>query len=715
MSIARQGAATNLYRIEDEIGAGGMGNVYRAEDVQLKRRVAMKVLRSTDPDLMERFLREQEITAELDHPGFVRVLGIGYMDDAEGSHPFYTMPLIRGLTLEQLVVRRRRRDGEGDRLRSEFTLTRLLQIMQQICLTLQSAHDKRILHRDLKPPNIIVGPYGEVYVMDLGLAKHLGPKSKETVRFSVHVMQQLAKVQEFDLTQGAILGTPYYMAPEQSLNPRQVDHRADVFGLGGILYFILTGRKPQYVEPPLDREDLEHRKADLYEKLKPFVPPGKGFAGLLMAREDDLPAAAQPLLDDYREVVGLMSGSDYFKLRITMKECVIIPPAEAAKRRGGEDMGDTIDTALEAICMKALAKKPEARYASCRAMWKELQQYVEGRHELILKRKGQELASDNSRTNAPLALEHYEQAERRLQEAISQREVVGQMGIEDRLELFDILVGKARLYDQRGDNEAIVLTMTKAEPLIESTLAVLERQFIQVLLCKAIARYKQGHWEDAKALGRRAMELSEARAHPDLRLKAAYYYGLSCLRAYDAGGEADDFDHGEQALGVARHIADEFGDLAAAARARVALARLTIERQGGEAVAKCLLEEAAALAGSDPLALSEVHAALSGYWLRQGDAAASLTEAEESVRLAQVAESPAALQEALFALAQAHHRAGDPAKRAATFKEILFSKGPPNGSVVAEAVRFYAKNNLDPAELGIETAPEGALAAKAPT
>lgn len=703
MTVAGQGVATNLYRIEEEIAAGGMGTVFRATDVQLKRPVALKVLRSEAPELLERFLREQEITAELDHPGFVRILSMGYLEGPGGTRPFYAMPLLRGLTLEQLVPRRRRRDAEGDRLRADYTLTRLLQIVQQICLALQSAHDKRVVHRDLKPSNIIVGPYGEVYVADLGLAKHLGPGAFETARFSIHVMKQLAKAHEPDLTRDEILGTPYYMAPEQSLTPGKIDHRADIFGLGGILYFILTGRKPLYVEPPLDREELRERKEALRERLLRMAPAGKALSDLLVMQPESLPSPVRPLVEEYRELAGLLSGSDYYKLRLTMKACVIVPPREVVARRGagGEEAeaADPIDPALEAICMKALAKLPEARFPHCRAMWKELQQYVEGRPELILKRKGQELARDNPRRNAPLALEHYAEAERRLHEAIARNENLGRLGIEDRLELFDILVGKARLFEQQGDPGALAEAMAKAEPLVESTLAVLERQFIQVLLAQGIARQAQGLVDEAQGLTRRAAELAEARGHPDLRMKASYHYGRACLKAYEKRAAAEDFDQGQQALAIARQVADDFGDVSAGAQARVALARLTSERQGGEAVARCLLDEALVLAASDPAVLSEVHTAFCSLSLRQGDAAAAVKHGEEGVRYADEAAAAGPLQEALLALGQAGHLAGNVSLRRDAFRRLFRTRGPRTLTALAEATDFYQKQNLDLGEL----------------
>src|SRR5688572_28401256 len=165
--------AVNQYLVRELIGAGGMGTIYRAFDIQLRRDVALKVLNTLDPVSLERFVREREITADLDHPNFVRILAMGYLSTAEGQRPFNTMPLLRGITLAELIQRRCRPDEEGSKQRDEYSFTRLLQFVQQICLAMESAHARGIIHGDLKPTNVIVGTYGELYIVDMGLAKYV--------------------------------------------------------------------------------------------------------------------------------------------------------------------------------------------------------------------------------------------------------------------------------------------------------------------------------------------------------------------------------------------------------------------------------------------------------------------------------------------------------------------------------------------------------------
>src|SRR6185436_1422106 len=307
---------------QEKIGEGGMGVVYRAFDEKLRRDVAIKVLFNTDDDALERFIREQETTARLDHPNFVRVLAIGYLTLKDRSLPFYAMPLIRGRTLERLVLRRLFKDPEGLRLRREYSQVTLLRMLGQLCLTLQSAHDKRIIHRDLKPSNILIGPYGDVVVTDLGLAKFLTPDANETGFFDVHVMEQLARVQRGG-TQETIIGTPFYMAPEQGLTPRAVDHRADIFGLGAVLYFLLAGCKPQYRQQGMDPKGLEGRKIELLGELSSRAGAEFCVEGILLKPAEQLAPEVRSMVAKYRDIVQAIQGSDFHRFRLTMKTCSI--------------------------------------------------------------------------------------------------------------------------------------------------------------------------------------------------------------------------------------------------------------------------------------------------------------------------------------------------------------------------------------------------------
>ncbi len=211
------------------IARGGMGRIHAVIDGSLKRQVAMKQfdpLNKNDPTALERFVEEAQLTSRLDHPNIVPVHALS----ATAAGPaFFTMKLIRGQDLKQVL------DQLGvDRLRGS-NLEHLVGIIANCCHALSFAHAQGVLHRDLKPTNVMVGAHGQVYVMDWGLA-FLNPEGE-------------IPPEEF---QNAI-GTPAYMAPEQAwAQPDRLGPHTDVFGLGGLLYAILTGGPPYRGRTPID-------------------------------------------------------------------------------------------------------------------------------------------------------------------------------------------------------------------------------------------------------------------------------------------------------------------------------------------------------------------------------------------------------------------------------------------------------------------------------
>jgi serine/threonine-protein kinase len=228
------------YRLEEEIGRGGMGSVFRASDLAFHRTLAVKVLREDQrgqPELERRFLEEAQLTGQLQHPGIPPAHEVGVLPD---GRPFFSMKLIKGRTLAELL---------GQRAHTGEDLPRFLAVFEQVCQTIAYAHSRGVIHRDLKPGNVMVGAFGEVQVMDWGLAKVLrkGPSAEpgtpaeetttiQTVRSEAPGLQSLA---------GSVLGTPSFMAPEQARGEVQrLDERCDVFGLGAILCVILTGAPP---------------------------------------------------------------------------------------------------------------------------------------------------------------------------------------------------------------------------------------------------------------------------------------------------------------------------------------------------------------------------------------------------------------------------------------------------------------------------------------
>ena len=208
------------YRITAAISAGGMGEVYRATDTKLGREVALKVLpaeMAASPERLERFRREARALAALDHPGIVTIYSV---EEAEGVH-FLTMQLVEGQPLDVLIP-----DGG-------MPLDRIVAIGTDLAEALAAAHEKGVVHRDMKPANVVVGESGSVKVLDFGLAK-----MNAAADATDSALQTEARTRE-----GVLMGTVPYMSPEQVAG-RAVDHRTDVFSLGVVLYEMASGRRP---------------------------------------------------------------------------------------------------------------------------------------------------------------------------------------------------------------------------------------------------------------------------------------------------------------------------------------------------------------------------------------------------------------------------------------------------------------------------------------
>jgi serine/threonine protein kinase len=333
------------YKIGQLIGRGGMGAVLQAEDASIQRQIAMKVvLHGDSPKDVLRFIHEARITGQLEHPNIVPVHTLGA---DEHGQPFYTMKLVRGVTLKQILNGLAR--GEEDAIRN-YPLPELLNIFQKVCDAIRFAHSQKIIHRDLKPDNIMIGDYGEVLVMDWGLAKTChAPEPGENVEESPTLAQE--EYDDFDYKSGlntqtgSVLGTPQYMPPEQALgNIESINERADIYSLGAILYHILTLR------PSVESGTAEQ----MLDRV---------IRGEIIAPTDLIDRPTKNARTDPEETQ-----------RVPKPETEEIPEAASLPHLPA----GRIPASLEAVVLKAMAHEQSDRYPSVAEFQKELTAYQRG-------------------------------------------------------------------------------------------------------------------------------------------------------------------------------------------------------------------------------------------------------------------------------------------------------------------------------------------------
>ena len=310
------------YEVGPMIAQGGMGAIMDAREATIRRSVAMKVMltEGTSDDL-RRFIEEAQITGQLEHPNIVPVHELGL--DEEGKL-FYTMKLVKGITLLKILQLL----GQGvPQTVEKYPLAELLTVFQKVCDALAFAHSKGVIHRDLKPENVMIARYGEVLVMDWGIAKLVKPAGAPKDaggRSSVNVKSTTLIAgnggNPFATMSGAIMGTPGFMSPEQARGDvDSLDARSDIFALGSILYTILT------LEFPFDGTTVD----EILDKVK----------------------TAPPVTPTLRVLGTGKKGA---------------PVGKGAPGKAGKGKphlpGGRVPEALSAITMKALAMRPRDRY-----------------------------------------------------------------------------------------------------------------------------------------------------------------------------------------------------------------------------------------------------------------------------------------------------------------------------------------------------------------
>jgi serine/threonine protein kinase len=297
------------YRLLRKLGQGGLGRVWLAFDELLKRHVAVKeIVRSSDnAGALERFRREAEITGRLEHPGIVPIYQLG--DDDQTGEAFYAMRFLGKTTLQDAIAEYHERRNDGDD--NPMLIRRLLTDFVAVCQAIGHAHSRKVIHRDLKPENIAIDSFGQVIVIDWGIAKvidefHAGDSPAAAG----------AIVGNRSTMDGQVLGTPLYMAPEQAAGRvDDLDERTDIYGLGAILYAILTGYAP-------------HERT--------------------------------------RAAAGAATGRD------------LIAAISNRPTPSAVEVNPTVDRALAAICAKAMARRQYARYPSASELAEDVQRWMAG-------------------------------------------------------------------------------------------------------------------------------------------------------------------------------------------------------------------------------------------------------------------------------------------------------------------------------------------------
>jgi serine/threonine protein kinase len=262
LQVIREELTQELYQITGKLAEGGMGVVLNARDQRIHRSVAMKVLHSGhdySADKLNRFVGEAQLTGQLEHPNIVPVYQLGLLADGQ---VFYTMKYVRGRTLEDVLEKLRQGDLETLK---QYPLSALLTVFMKVADALAFAHSRGVVHRDLKPANLMIGAFGEVLIMDWGLAKRLADDSgtapgttpppvsvqPAAPTDSTEAPLSLSSEGRFRTLHGLVVGTPPYLSPEQAIAGAPLDKRSDIHVMGVILYEMLALR------PPLDCTDPE--------------------------------------------------------------------------------------------------------------------------------------------------------------------------------------------------------------------------------------------------------------------------------------------------------------------------------------------------------------------------------------------------------------------------------------------------------------------------
>ncbi|QGJ71206.1 Hypothetical protein PBC10988_29100 [Planctomycetales bacterium 10988] len=324
---------TEDFEVNEVIGEGGQAVVFLGKDLQLGRQVAIKVSKAQASRSQQRLVQEAQIASTLEHPGVIPVYEFGRNRQ---QHPFYVMRFVPRKDRLQDAIEAAH--AIADSAERTLAFQRLLQDFVTVCRTIEYAHSKQVIHRDLKPSNILLGEYGEVFVIDFGIAKAV---SDGTTPSGNEPNSVTCPAEKNDLRTYGPVGTPAYMSPEQAGSSANIGKASDIYGLGATLYHLITGTPP-------------------------FLEPTKQTANTTLGM------SAYQAESDTRSQEMATESMD----RIPADPLRLLDRVKAGDLSKPRSLLPTIHRPLEAICLKAMHIDPQQRYSSAEALAIEIERYL---------------------------------------------------------------------------------------------------------------------------------------------------------------------------------------------------------------------------------------------------------------------------------------------------------------------------------------------------